>query len=255
MSSQKSSRGGGWNFRAIVCTAAFAVCLPLSGKLFGSSPGYVKADSRSLASALLDHSRGEWSHETQAIFALRAVMALPAVVAEEGDPEPPPVEATMGGTTTCPAAYTVCPQVATKCEYTKCPPWSTQCPIALTTCPKITTFCPVVATTCELTKCPVNPTKCPVNPTVCEDTKCPPNTTVCPVVPTTCELTYCPKTTVCGSVATICYGTGQPAVCVGGGNNNVAYRGNAEPFEQLQLAMNEPRVTRPLAVTFVPQAH
>jgi len=250
MTSRKPTRGGGWNFRAIVCVAALALSVPAGGKLFGSTPGYVQADSSAFATSLLDLNRGDWSREGRANFVAHAA---PQQLADPMSLQVP-VEATTGGATFCPKVYTTCPQSPTTCELTKCPPATTVCPIANTSCPKVPTMCPIVATECELTICPPRPTLCPVVPTTCESTKCPTKATICPVVPTTCQLTVCPKTTVCGSEKTICYGGATPSICEEQPLNPA--QGPPASGQRALLARGEPqRALRPLAVTFMPQTN
>jgi hypothetical protein len=254
--------------------AALALGVPASGAMLGVTPGYVKANSQEFAASLLDLSRGGWSQEGRANFAVSKPaleLASESSASYASTIEPPPTEATKGGATTCPAYYTICPDgSATKCEWTKCPPVTTKCsatptlcaggnsptkcPAVFTKCPPLQTVCPVKATVCEVTICPAVPTQCPVVATTCDFTKCPAHQTMCPVVPTTCELTFCPKTTMCGNEPTICYGTGGPQVCQVG---DVASTPLVEP-EGHQLAwLAAPRepAARPLALTFVPQTN
>ncbi len=70
---------------------------------------------------------------------------------------------------------------------------TTTCPAEFTVCNTLATRCPVDPTVCETTVCPIDATVCPFDPTVCGDvTNCPDLESSCYHLPAchVCSATY-----------------------------------------------------------------
>ena len=196
--------------------AALLVCVAATP--FGAvDRGADTARTLAFAGNLLKVSSGRWAVEGQRELAVATsptaavlpVARVAAPVPQGGSQGPEPTEATVGGSTVCPASHTSCPQ-----EITVCPTVNTACPVhqtvcVATQCPANPTACPEVATTCQMTVCPAIYTSCPITATVCPRvaTHCPVISTRCPQIATSCPLEF----TVCNTLATHC--PKDPTVC------------------------------------------